>query len=211
MAHEELKKQYEEDWQKYRGNTYKMWEFKSPGGHGWEHLSGPPCWDRFNQYRRKNPPFEPEYFSGLNWRDAEKLVGKLVEFTDDPGSNEWESGVLQCLDFKGGRRFKVKNNYHFEYIRTTPETHAHPTITLTVNGREWVLPRPEVEAPERHTPYFRVRANDEVTKYYWQGGQVEIDWLDNGHVHLTKDRAQAWTDWWENTVIAAIKASNSLS
>lgn len=147
--------------------------------------------------------FKPEYYTGLNWRDALPLVGKVVEFSDDPDCCGWTKGKLYGIDQQFQRRFRQKG-LHFEYIRTCPETHSHPTITLTVNGREWVLPRPETEAPERGIDYWIVDTY-ETDRYKWQDGEVDREWLEAGIVHLTEDRAQVWADFWQNAILSTIQ------
>jgi hypothetical protein len=152
--------------------------------------------------------FQPEYFSGLNWREAEKLVGKVVEFTDDPDDIEWEQGVLAGLDMEvPGRRFSIKRDDNFEYIRTCPETYqdTHPTITITVNGKDFKLPRPEVEAPGPGQKYFYVGADGNIVRCSWDGYGSEHDILALGKVHLTEARAQAWADWWRDYIMAAAR------
>ena len=47
--------------------------------------------------RRKQIEFVPEYYSGINWRNAEHLVGKTVECTNNPDAG-WSSGILMLFD-----------------------------------------------------------------------------------------------------------------
>lgn len=203
MAHEELKKQWAEDRINYGKNVYNMWEFKPKSSDKWTCVGGLPCWDTRHQYRRKEPAFEPEYFSGLNWREAKKWLNRLVECSMDGES--WHGPfTLKKIDDIREHLYK----YHccrqaYPYIRTCPQTHAHPNITI--GGVE--LPRPEVEAPEYNQKYFTFDCNEQnrIFSHTWWNDQYDKRWLRYGIVHLTKDRAQAWADWWKNIVMAAVK------
>ena len=148
-----------------------------------------------------NKEFKPEYFSGLNWRDAEKLVGKKVEFSNDPDYEGWTSpAVLEKIDPGSGPRFKRINDFHAEYIRTCPETCTHPTITI--GGVE--LPRPELEAPKHHTETWFWKPGS-INSFNWVNDSFDNKQLKAMRVHLTKDRAQAWADWWDEAVVKKMK------
>ena len=206
MAHEELKKQWEKDVEQYGENAHEMWEFSCGRDHWITCKFGGPLWYNHTKYRRKKPPFQPEYFSGLNWRDALPLVGKLVEYSNDPDDDGWQKGTLDDVDNDSGRRFSCDGTY-WEYIRTTPETNAHPTVTLTVNGKEWVLPRPEVGAPKHGKVVWIITpfCPDGYFESEWAGYGSEQVALKKGYIHLTKDRAKAWADFWKNGIMAEIK------
>jgi hypothetical protein len=204
MAHEELKKQYEED-HKNHDRPWELWEFRLPTDHEWTNCCQGPGWFSHYQYRRKKPPFQPEYFSGLNWHEAKKLVGKVVEYSKDGGYWQGPGTLIKVSTVVGDYQRFLSNLCWWTYVRTTPETYAHPTITI--GGVE--LPRPEVDAPKRGTKYWFVNQFNEVRFRYWDShtDSPEIDkrHLQALNIHLTEDRAQAWADWWGNTVMAAIK------
>jgi hypothetical protein len=145
--------------------------------------------------------FQPEYFSGLNWREAEKLVGKVVEFSFD--GDIWSRGRLNGIvqrDF-ATYRYKKQSGVYYIYIRTTPKNDAHPTIAI--GGVK--LPRPEVEAPEFGTVYWYRDPYNSVQATRWYSDCGDLARLNTGELHLTEARAQAWADWWENTVMAAVR------
>ena len=138
---------------------------------------------------------QSEYFSALNWRDAGNLINEKVEFSNDPDIQGWRKGTLIDIctitpNFKG--------NVYYEYIRTIP--YAHPTITI--GGVE--LPKPETEAPAKGTKYW-LWSPDRITSYTWDGSDIDMILLKAGRIHLTEDRAKAWADWWDETVIKQIK------
>lgn len=198
MAHEKLQKQYEEDCKNYK-RPWELWEFKSSR---WHTCMYSPQFASECEYRRKEPPFEPEYFSGLNWPKAEKLVGRKIEVSND--GDKWAGPFM----LKGVSIYPVISRFELQsgrwtYIRTCPETYAHPTITIS--GVE--LPSPEIESPRCgcmvwvFTPFHP----DGYYETTYQGYCGEEIALKRGFVHLTEDRAQAWADWWENTVIKAMK------
>jgi hypothetical protein len=202
MAHEELQKQFEKDCETHE-KPWELWEYQELK-RSWRGCYSPgPEWRASANYRRKEPPFEPEYFSGLNWRDAERLVGKLVEFSCN--GDGWNTGILEYIDKKDFAEFRFgeQTGVLYTYIRTCPETHAHPTITI--GGVE--LPRPEVEAPKYDQTYYTFDCNEKnrTFAHSWCDDSYDKMWLNHGIVHLTEDRAQAWASWWENTVMAAVR------
>lgn len=208
MTHEELKKQYQEDVKKYGKDAYTLWEYKSAVDGSWCDCSPKgPEWRIGVGYRRKEQPFEPEYFSGLNWRDAEKLIGKVVEFSDD--TNHWTPGTFSAYSgvMTPVHKFLDERLDAWIYIRTTPETYTHPTITITVNNRLCRLPKPETEAPRNGATAWIISPfhPDGYVESVWQGFGGEQIALEKGYVHLTENRAQAWADWWNNVVMAAVR------
>jgi hypothetical protein len=134
-------------------------------------------------------------------------VGRVVEFSDNPECGWWSGRLIEIFTattkkFKG--EFKSKRGKGFipyEYIRTTPETHAHPTINIGGVG----LPRPEVEAPAEGTIYWFRSIENQKRCSTWSGVSLDFNRLEAGVVHLTESRAQAWADWWRDYVMAAIK------
>jgi len=87
--------------------------------------------------------FEPENFSGLNWREAKKFIGRTVGFSDNPDDG-WRKDILLNVE-KQKNHFQTASELHFDYIRTYPETYKHPTIKVG----DTELPKPETEAPEK--------------------------------------------------------------
>lgn len=200
---EKEKKQYEEDSKKYE-RPWELWEYKIIGRDAYTDAAHHPHWLSGYHYRRKQPTFMPEYYSGLNWRDAEHLVGKTVECTNNP-DYEWEVGLLRRI-VPIGNNFDVSMHF-YTYIRTCEETVPHPTINI--GGVE--LPKPETVAPAPGAVYWMFGFGAPVTakdgSLYDMGvwpkdiSKVEKEALKNGAIHLTEDRAQAWADWWKSMVI----------
>jgi hypothetical protein len=160
----------------------------------------------YDKWEPKEPPFEPEYFSGLNWRDAEKLVGKLVEFSDNGEKWTLPKTLIELRDHNALSYHQVISRFAHDlewyyYIRTCPETYAHPTINI--GGVE--LPRPEVDAPKKGTEYFYLGSMMRPCRGLWHNTPQERMELEKGLIHLAEDRVQAWADWWENTVMAAVR------
>ena len=70
------------------------------------------------------PEFKPEYFSALNERDAEKYIGKLMEFANRDGVlyNNWGREILKNIN-NSDHLFPFKTNYNYrQFMRTCPET-----------------------------------------------------------------------------------------
>jgi hypothetical protein len=204
MAHEKLQKQYDKDVEQYGRDAYKKWEYRYLSDKWRTCAIYGPEWCVGVEYRRKEPPFTPEYFTGLNWRDALPLVGKVVEYS---GTGDcWELGTLCKIDMEENKRYRysLNNGYIWAvYIRTCHETHAHPTITI--GGVE--LPRPEVEALGDGKRYW-LWMPQSITTDIWNGCDTDYRWLGAGLIHLTEPRAKAWADWWQNTVMAAVRGKD---
>jgi hypothetical protein len=206
MAHEELKKQYEEDC-KNHNHPWSLWEFfYEPGGHWKQCICPSPDWHPDTKYRRKEPPFQPEYFSGLDREKAIQYCGRKVGYSYD--GLRWENGVLKLVD-EAGTPFSIistntRSNFWVNYIKTIPETYTHPTITIG----DVELPRPEVEAPKDGTQYWFINSFNEVRFRFWgrhiDSSEKDRRYLAAGNVHLKSDRAQAWANWWKNAIITAV-------
>ncbi len=134
---EKEKKQYEEDCKTHE-RPWELWQYTSrdQSSSDWHSLETHPKWSGHCIYHRKQTTFVPEYYSGLNWRDAEHLVGKTVECTNNP-DYEWEVGLLRRI-VPIGNNFDVSMHF-YTYIRTCKETFKPPTINI--GGVE--LPKPE--------------------------------------------------------------------
>jgi hypothetical protein len=199
MTHEKEKAQYEEDRKNYE-RPWELWELQDFRGE-WVTCADSPKFARLAHYRRKKPPLRPEYFSGLNWREAEKYVGKLMEFSDS--GNKWVTATLSKIITERDEIFRYASNAGFRatYCRTCPETFQdpHPTIRITVSGKDYDLPKPEKEAPEYNTLFyvFCPGAKDMFLETVWRGTDSDHRRLRQGSVFLTEDRAQAWTNWWK--------------
>ena len=83
------------------------------------------------------------------------------------------------------------------YVGHEPPPPVKRTITLTVNGREWVLPEPMTDDAQRRF-YYISEANSV------QAGSKGNDYYDNllahikmngGSVYATEADAQAWADF----------------
>jgi hypothetical protein len=156
----------------------------------------------------EEPVFQPEYFSGLNWKDAENLVGKVVEYSKDGGYWQGPGTLIKVSTVVGDYQRFLSNLCWWTYIRTCPETYAHPTVTI--GGVK--LPRPEVEAPKDGTQYWFINSFNEVRFRFWgrhvDSSEKDRRYLAAGNVHLEGARAQAWADWWNEAIIKEIKENS---
>lgn len=206
---EKEKQQYAEDCKTHEQRPWELWQYavKNRDVLDWCDLSSVPIWKDHLVYRRKPTTFVPEYYSGLNWRDAEHLIGKTVEYTDNPDIG-WKVGTLKKFcDLDVISRFGIGLNecinvHFYTYIRTCEEKFKHPTINI--GGVE--LPMPETKEPEKGTKYWLY---SDCIDMYWSGHYHDIAFLKAGRVHLTEERAKAWADWWKKEVIAKINEIGS--
>ena len=196
---EKEKKQYEEDCKTHE-RPWELWEYSGPM-FDWERMDTHPGWAPCFKYRRKQTAFVPEYYSGLNWKDAKHLIGKTVECTNHPDRG-WFVGTLKDVSRNDViSHFDVTSDGavdYFVYIRTCEKTFKHPTINI--GGIE--LPMPETVAPAHDTKYWTFPG---CICHIWNGFTHEISSLHIGQVHLTEERAKAWSDWWQAEVIGKIK------
>jgi hypothetical protein len=149
----------------------------------------------------KELPFKPEYFSGLNFKDAKKYIGCHMYASNN--GQEWiPGGILKDLNFEScaHKKFQVNNKY-YNYISTCSETFkkSHPTIKITVNGKDYNLPKPEVEEPQYDTICWVITQTG-VYSIIWKGTCADTEKLRIGIIHLTRIRAQAWVDWWRKLI-----------
>ena len=206
---DEEKQQYAEDSRTHE-KPWELWEWQIMGNTTWSALlDNSVMWLQNHKYRRKQSTFMPEYYSGLNWHDAEHLIGKTVECSNNPDAG-WKVGKLQIATRPGeffnvdiGNRRQDFYDY-YTYLRTCKETHHHPTINI--GGEK--LPMPESSVLDRGTKYwvFPYPAHRELFhSFHWSGAPSDIDALQAGQVHLTEDRAQAWANWWKTNITDKMK------
>lgn len=207
---EEEKLQYAEDSRAHE-KPWELWQWQIRGCTTWSPLLGDDhMWLQDRRYRRKPTTFIPEYFSGLNWKDAEGLIGKIIESTVCP-SQGWKIGRLTKVHDgkKGSCLFEVYDREDgtsamYEYIRTVKEILVPEHPTINVCGVE--LPMPETVAPSNGEQYWLSQAGGEPGYIlFWNNDDDDISALKECRIHLTKERAQAWADWWKKEVIAKIK------
>lgn len=199
---EKEKKQYDEDC-KTNERPWELWQYavKNSDVLDWCDLSSAPIWNDHLVYRRKITAFNPKYYSGLNWSDAEHFIGKTVECSNNPDYG-WEVGLLRRI-VPIGKNFYVSMNF-YTYIRTCEETSKHQTINI--GGVE--LPMPETVEPVNGTKYwiFPYPSHSKLFRSaHWSGAPYFINILQAGQIHLTEERAKAWADWWKATVIDKMK------
>ncbi len=129
----EEKKQYAEDCKVYE-KPWELWQaaLAIPGSLNWIDLYKEPNWFEHYIYRRKQIEFVSEYYSDLNWRYAEHLVGKTVECTTNPDCG-WAVGTLKMIAHMNDAHFGMtidNHTYFYNYIRTCEETFTPPTINI---------------------------------------------------------------------------------
>jgi hypothetical protein len=88
--------------------------------------SGHICFSHSGCFKHTRPKFQPEYFSALNEKDAEKYIRKTMEFADSDHirNNLWKKAI-----FTGSTKYATKypfasdnNDQNYQFCRTCPET-----------------------------------------------------------------------------------------
>ena len=69
------------------------------------------------------------------------------------------------------------------------------TITLTVNGREWVLPEPLRETPRHDQLVFYIIDDGTVRSCQWNNWTVLPTLYKEQRLHATEADAQAWAEF----------------
>jgi len=74
------------------------------------------------------------------------------------------------------------------------------TITITVNGREFKLPKPETKPTIDHRFYYIPAGSESsgVARFSWYSKDPSCGWsLKNGLVHLSEEKAFEWAKLWQ--------------
>ena len=89
------------------------------------------------------------------------------------------------------------NSHELEYYVGHEPPPAGRTITLTVNGREWVLPEPLKKAPEKGAEYWIVNnaTHSGAMCLHWGDHIGERLALNYNTIHATAADAQAWAEF----------------
>jgi len=116
---EKEKKQYEEDCKNYK-RPWELWQWvpidNNPDCEDWKQLKHAPSWWHKSKYRRKPTTLNQEYYSGLNWKDAEHLIGKTVECTNNPDSGWYVGTLKQVSKNEVIAHFGVLSDGHFDFF-----------------------------------------------------------------------------------------------
>ena len=80
------------------------------------------------------------------------------------------------------------------YVGHEPPPPIKRTITLTVNGKEWVLPEPLRGEPEKGATCW-IDTMGAVAKHTWGGDVIDEIWSRDRRVHASESDAQAWADF----------------
>ena len=69
------------------------------------------------------------------------------------------------------------------------------TITIVANGKTYELPEPMRLAPrERGDAYYLCTTSGNVEANEWTNHEIEVEFLEQGVCHATREAAQAWVD-----------------
>lgn len=69
------------------------------------------------------------------------------------------------------------------------------TITIVANGKTYELPEPMRLAPrERGDAYYLCTTSGNVEANEWTNHEIEVEFLEQGVCHATREAAQQWVD-----------------
>ena len=90
------------------------------------------------RFKLVKPVFTSEYFSALNEKDAEKYIGKVMEFADrrDIEKDKWTEGKYQKINQNKESFFTFESNIgendSYQFMRTCPETFQKKKVKKTI-------------------------------------------------------------------------------
>jgi len=83
-----------------------------------------------------------------------------------------------------------------------------PKVKVTINKRDYYLPRPEQEKPKKGTTFWVFNIiTDTVEKNQWDGLFFCCLALKSGLLHLTESRAKEWKKWWDEFRLSMIMSN----
>ena len=92
----------------------------------------------------QKPIFTQEYFSALNYQEAEKYVGKVMEFCDSPHKiSSWKKEIFKEITPQNSFSIFYSAVSYYVFCRTCPETFQEPVKTfsqiINLGGVKWKL------------------------------------------------------------------------
>ena len=81
------------------------------------------------------------------------------------------------------------------YVGHEPPPPVKRTITLNVNGKEWVLPEPLSETPKHDQLVFYISDDGTVRACRWNNWVVLPTLYKRQRLHATEAECQAWADF----------------
>jgi len=124
------------------------------------------------RFKLVEPNFTPEYFSVLNEREAEKYVGKTMEFTDGH-SIDWHKQRLVYIQGKNDRPFS-SNQSCWPFTRTCPETFEKKKVKKPIEC--WAAIFPEGGFEGFYAKKIGAERNKSEKMYYVKlTGEYEVE------------------------------------
>lgn len=116
-------------------------------------------------------------------------------FTDDT-LKCWTRSMHSNNDEWSLMHYPSFNNPDLEYyVGHEPPPFSKRTVTLTVNGRGWVLPEPLRETPRYDQLVFYISDDGTVRACRWNNWTDLPTLYKKGRLHDTKADAQVWADF----------------
>ena len=119
---------------------------------------------------------------------AHKHADLIKQMVDDDTlravCSEWPDGSFEAIT--------VIANPHEDWKLRPP---TPKTITIVCNGKTYELPEPMRLAPrERGDAYYLCTTSGNVEANEWTNHEIEVEFLEQGVCHATREAAQAWVD-----------------
>ena len=120
----------------------------------------------------------------------------------DPAVRYFMDNTLKCWARRRGRNddwslihVPAFNALDFEYYVGHEPPPIKRTITLTVNGREWVLPEPLRVKPAHDEAVWILSIESWPITWGWYDCKAQNAALAAGQLYATKDDCQAWAEF----------------
>lgn len=120
----------------------------------------------------------------------------------DSAARYFEDDTTKCwVRYKNGNEdWRLMDSPSFDssileyYVGHEPPPPDKRTITLTVNGRVWLLPEP-LRGSAEDNPHYWSDTPTGVAEFTWYGDSADMARLSDRRVHATENDAQAWAEF----------------
>ena len=196
MAHEELKKQYEEDKLVYE-KPWELWQFKPSNNISWLGLGDHPKWRDTCFYRRKpedkklahsHDESMKNYYHGAEYEivpKGHKHAKLMIEYAKDAMENEepWKLWEMQAI--KNGKWIGLANHPTWR----NNNSYRRKQKYIDINGFQ--VPEPERNELNIGEIYYLASiGSGSALQHEWNNDNKDLRWLKSGLLHKESDSAK---------------------
>ena len=125
-----------------------------------------------------------------------KHAVKMMEYAEDSAKHDRPWTQWECLNH--GEDLWTEMVEHPRWHLQTEYRRKPETVTITVNGREFKLPRWETKKPGKEEKIFYLtgRVQGGVEDSTWSDDVIDNQWLASKILHLSRENALEWVKLW---------------